>query len=104
MGNNFATDLAESDVSLENSITIQLRNNHYPPVPYEMVPVCMEAIIECNEGNSHNLIGMPVIDGFQVLWRGQASAPAWAIVEGHHLDPWIDDDGNFYHGDTDHDY
>lgn len=92
MGNNFASDLAESDISLENSITIQLRNNHYPPVPYEMVPVCMEAIIACQEGNSHHEIDMPIIDGFQVRWRDQITAPAWAIVEGHHLSHWVDDD------------
>lgn len=89
MGNNFATDLAELDMSLENSITIQLRNNHYPPVPYEMVPVCMEAIIAYNNGYSDKKIDMPIIDGFQVRWRDQTTAPAWAIVEGHHLHPWV---------------
>jgi hypothetical protein len=92
MGNNFANDLAELDMSLENSITIQLRSNHYPPVPYEMVPVCMEAIILCNEGDSHREIDMPIIDGFQVRWRDQITAPAWAIVEGHNLHAWIEPD------------
>ena len=92
MGNNFASDLAEFDMSLENSITIQLRNNHYPPVPYEMVPVCMEAIISYNEGYVDKKIDMPTVDGFQITWRGQASAPAYAIIEGHHLEAWCDSD------------
>jgi hypothetical protein len=25
-------------------------------------------------------------------WRGEKSAPAWAIAEAHHLEPWLNDE------------
>lgn len=87
MGSNLAHDLATDNLlSLENSIAIQLRANHYPPVPLSMVQPCIEAIQAWNEEyNSDKLIKLP--DG--VLWREQNSAPAWAIIEGHHLEQWL---------------
>lgn len=97
MGNNLSTELAEMDLglSLENSIAIQLQSNHYPPVPLSMVEPCIEAIEACNEDDHARLIKLP-IDGtdrngepFQITWRGNDHAPAWAIVEGHHLESWV---------------
>jgi hypothetical protein len=85
MGSNFATDLAESDLSLRDSIAIHLRGNHYPPVPLSMVEPCLEAIEACNDEMNSKLITLP--EG--VTWRGSVEAPAWAIVEAHHLNAWI---------------
>lgn len=85
MGYNFASDLADSDLSLKNSIAMHLRGNHYPPVPLSMVEPCIDAIDACNEDESDRLITLP--EG--VLWRGETSAPAYAIVESHHLDVWL---------------
>jgi hypothetical protein len=89
MGSNLATELADSDLfpdlSLEDSIAIQLRSNHYPPVPLSMVQPCIEAIQACNDEMSNKLITLP--EG--ITWRNEPTAPAWAIVEGHHLDAWI---------------
>jgi hypothetical protein len=87
MGSNFATDLAENDLglSLRDSIAIQLRGNHYPPVPLSMIDPCIEAIEACNDEDYNRLIKLP--EG--VSWRGEDSAPASAIVEGHHLDAWL---------------
>jgi hypothetical protein len=94
MGNNLSYDLADSALSLESSITIQLRNNHYPPVPYSMVPVCIEAINAYNDGDYNKNIDLPT-DGFdsngepfQITWRGKTYAPANAIIEQHHLENW----------------
>jgi len=28
------------------------------------------------------------------MWRGQSSAPAHAIVEGHHLQAWLSSEGD----------
>ena len=86
MGSNFATDLADNDtLTLERSIAIQLTSNHYPPVPLSMVEPCIEAIQAWNEDyDSDRLIKLP--DG--VSWRDKDSAPAWAIIEAHHLDAW----------------
>ena len=87
MGSNFATDLADNDLglSLENSIAIQLQSNHYPPVPLTMVQPCIDAINAYNEDESDKLIKLP--EG--IKWRGQEDAPAWAIIEAHHLDAWL---------------
>ena len=84
MGHNFASDLAET-LPLNQALGIHLRSNHYPPVPLAMVEPCIEAIDKCNEGDSGALIDLP--NG--ILWKGEPQAPAYAIVEAHHLDPWI---------------
>ena len=85
MGALHAMELADSELDLEKQITYQLRNNHYPPVPLEMVPVCIEAIDFANEGEWDEMITLP--EG--VSWRGEPCAPVSAIVEGHHLEFWI---------------
>jgi hypothetical protein len=89
MGINLATDLAiDPSIALETAITIQLRHNHYPPVPVTMVTPCIRAIEACNDGEADLRIELP--EG--VLWRGQTTAPAHAIVESHHLWPWVSED------------
>ena len=85
MGRTFATELASSDTNLETQIKYHLRGNHYPPVPVSMVQPCIYAIEACNEECYNRMIELPS----GVLWRGQSSAPAHAIVEGYHLDPWL---------------
>ena len=88
MGNNLSTELASGDldISLRDSIAFQLRGNHYPPVPLSMVDPCIEAIQACNDEMQDKLIKLP--EG--ITWRGEDSAPAHAIVEGHHLEAWLD--------------
>jgi len=87
MGSNLSTELSSGllDLDLEQQITIQLRGNHYPPVPYSMVSVCIEAIDAYNEGEHNKEITLP--EG--VSWRGKNSAPAYSIIDGHHLWDWI---------------
>jgi len=85
MGRAFAESV--QDLDLEVAIGYHLQGNHYPPVPLSMVEPCMDAI-EAAWNEDWNLeISMP--DG--VLYKGKTSAPAWAIIEQHHLDPWIED-------------
>ena len=74
--------------SLEQGLTWHLTSNHYPPVPVSMVPVCIAAIDAYNEGDVHRAVKLP--DG--VSWCGDTYAPAWAIIEQHHLDAWVADD------------
>lgn len=85
MGNMLSTELADMDISLRRAISIQLQTNHYPAVPLSMVDPCIEAIEACNEDDYNRLIKLP--EG--VKWRGEEYAPANAIVEGHHLDAWL---------------
>jgi len=76
----------EGEVSLEQAIGYHLQSNHYPPVPLSMVQPCIEAIDAANEGDIDLEIEMP--EG--VSYRGMPTAPAWAIIEQHHLDSWIE--------------
>jgi len=88
MGHNTAVDLAENlDLSIEAQLSYHLQANHYPPVPVSMVPVCIEAINAYWDDDTDKLITLP--EG--VLWRNQTEAPAWSILEGHHLSAWTAD-------------
>lgn len=90
MGTNFAHDLANEDfgLSLEQAISIHLTANHYPPVPVSMVTVCIDAIDAYNEGDFNREIELP--EG--VSYKDKTTAPAWAIIEQHHLSEWLDED------------
>lgn len=87
MGNNFAHDLADYDLGLDLStaIGIHLSSNHYPPVPQSMVLPCIEALEAYWEDDTDRQISMP--EG--VTYKGLDKAPAWAIIEQHHLDAWL---------------
>ena len=89
MGNNFATELADRDLfpelDLEMAIGYHLQGNHYPPVPLSMVQPCIEAIDAYYDESYDKLIEMP--EG--VSYKGNTHAPAWAIIEQHHLDAWL---------------
>jgi hypothetical protein len=89
MGSNLATELADKDLfpelDLESAISIHLRSNHYPPVPLSMVEPCIDAIDAYYEGDYNKLIEMP--EG--VTYRGENHAPAFAIIEQHHLQAWL---------------
>lgn len=89
MGHAFAVDLTSSDLDLRRAVGIHLTSNHYPPVPAEMIEPCVLAIEASNDGDDELLIELP--EG--VLWRNEPSAPAWAIVEGHHLESWLTANG-----------
>jgi len=84
MGYTTAVGLAE-DLSLEAGLAYHLQANHYPPVPVAMVDACIEAIDAYYEEDYSRQINLP--EG--VLWRGQESCPASAIVDAHHLDAWL---------------
>ncbi len=85
MGRNFSLELSEAGVDLHTQIRTQLTHNHYPPVPTSMVEPCIEAIGKCNDDEQFELVDLP--EG--VTWRGRTQCPAYAIVEAHHLKPWL---------------
>ena len=89
MGYNFATDLAtDPNLGLKASLEIHLRSNHYPPVPASMVQPCIDAIDAYWEDDTNRMIALP--EG--VSYKGNTEAPAWALIDAHHLDPWITED------------
>lgn len=83
MGINAALDMVEL-TSMEQGIAWHLQANHFPPVPLSMVAPCMEAIRAYKEEDIDKMISLP--EG--VLYKGMTTAPAFAIVEQHHLNPW----------------
>ena len=85
MGLNFATELADLDMSMENQINIHLQYNCYPPVPSSMVQPCIDAINAYWNDVPDAAIEMPQ----GVSYRSSNYAPAYAIVEQHRLDPWV---------------
>ena len=88
MGSNFAHDLADYDLGLDLStaIKIHLTSNHYPPVPVEMVEPCIDAIDAYWNEDLDQEIQMP--EG--ITYKGLKTAPAWAIIEQHHLSAWCE--------------
>ena len=86
MGYNTAVDLS-TELDLEMAISIHLQSNHYPPVPLSMVQPCIDAIDAYWNQDYNLMIELPP----GVTYRGGAtSAPAYAIIENHHLDPWVE--------------
>ncbi len=70
---------------MEDAIGYHLQGNHYPPVPLIMVAPCIEAIDAYYEEDFNKEIEMP--EG--VSYKGKTTAPAWAIIEQHHLNAWL---------------
>ena len=92
MGSNFATELAENiDITLEQAIGYHLQGNHYPPVPLSMVKPCIDAIDAYYDGNPLRQIEMP--EG--ISYKGMSHAPAFAIIEQHHLNAWLPEDEDY---------
>ena len=89
MGSLQAQEMAEM-LEIESAIAWHLQSNHYPPVPASMIEPCLEAIRTVNENPSitgwHKAIQLP--EG--VKFRGEPVAPAWEIIEQHHLEPWLE--------------
>jgi hypothetical protein len=91
MGRMYAEGIAETQLPLETQIEWHLQSNNFPPIPKSMVRPCMEAIDAANEGNWEKLISLPEGTGY----RGLTVAPVHALVESHHLETWITDEGEY---------
>ena len=90
MGSITALGIQEMVLDLETQILYHLKGNHYPPVPAEMVQPCIEAIDAAYDEDYDRMIDMPKVGDFQILYKNSTQAPAWAIIEQHHLDTFID--------------
>jgi len=95
MGSVTALGIQDSVLDLETQIAYHLQGNHYPPVPLSMVQPCIEAIDAYYDNDAMRFIAMP--EG--VFYKGKTTAPAWAIIEQHHLDAWLPQDENEYYGE-----
>ncbi len=90
MGSVTAIGLADTTLDLETQLLYHLKGNHYPPVPAEMVAPCIEAIDAAYDEDYDRMIDMPMVGEFQITYKGSTQAPAWAIIEQHHLSFFID--------------
>lgn len=106
MGLMTAIGINEIEMPLVERIAMHLRVNFYPPIPAEMAESCAEAIDAYWEEDTDRLISLPEINGFQVEWRGQTSAPAYAILEQHRLYGFIEEDeySDYYDDVEDYEY
>ena len=86
MGRLGAESMAGQDISLETALSWHLQSNHYPPVPSSMIPVCVEAIEKAAAGDYNDAVELPG----PISYKGSSEAPVWAVVEAHHLEPWIE--------------
>jgi hypothetical protein len=84
MGLLSAMGMAEV-ADLDTALGWHLSSNHFPPVPSTMIDPCKQAISAFGDEDYDRLIDLP--EG--ISWRGEVSAPASAIVEGHHLDAFL---------------
>lgn len=85
MGYMTTLGIQELDMDLKTQIEIHLVSNFYPPVPAWMAQTCVDAISAYLDDDSDRMIELPR----KVTYKGSTSAPAWAIIEQHRLEPWL---------------
>lgn len=98
MGRMYAEGLAESGLGLGLALSVHLSSNHYPPVPQDMVPVCIAAIEAGNEGEWDRLIDLP--EGVEYK-DGRTAVEASVLIESLHLDAFLDGEDEWYDEDDD---
>lgn len=72
--------------NLVTAMRWHLAHNHYPPVPLTMLGVCLAAVELAAADEWDTEVHLP--DG--VTYRGAATAPVRALVEQHHLVPFVE--------------
>jgi hypothetical protein len=92
MGMMTAMDLAGSEATLEQQLSIHFSSNCYPPIPQQMIPTAIEAIDAYWEMDYSRMIPLP--EG--VSFRGQSEVSASNVIESYRLDAWcMDDEDDF---------
>ena len=86
MGRLSAMAMIESCRDPRVSLRLHLESNHYPPVRGEWILCCMWAIDRAIAGQDLNVLA-PVPSGY-------APQLASTIIEGLHLEPWLQNRNN----------
>lgn len=90
MGTLRAMEMAEAasngEISLDQALTYHLTANHFPPVPASMIEACKQAIELGNQGDFEGEVTLP--EG--ITYRDQPTAPAYEVIEAHHLHAFLD--------------
>ena len=90
MGSVTAIGLADTTLDLETQLAYHLQGNHYPPIPTVMVQPCIEAIDAYYDEDYSRKIELPMIDNFQISWKGNTWTTASALVSHAHLEWFIE--------------
>jgi hypothetical protein len=88
MGLSTAIGLTDTDLTLEQQLSIHFSSNCYPPIPQMMIPTAIEAIDAYWEEDHFKMIPLP--EG--VSFRGQSEVSASNLIESYRLDAWVIDD------------
>jgi hypothetical protein len=88
MGLSTAIGLTDTDLTLEQQLSIHFSSNCYPPIPQQMIPTAIEAIDAYWEMDYNKMIPLP--EG--VSFRGQTEVSAANVIESYRLDAWCMDD------------
>jgi hypothetical protein len=91
MGSKTSMEIVESGLSLRDQLAWHLQGNHYPPVPLEMIDPCIDSIELASVGDWDAEVLLPK----GVSYKGNNHAPAWSIIEQHHLSEWVDGDEEY---------
>ena len=87
MGYASALEMATSGIDIDTTLGWHLQSNHYPPIPLSMLQPCKDAIDAYWDDDCDLEIELPE----PILYKGRTTAPAWAIIEQHHLHAWTTD-------------
>ena len=86
MGYATAVGLTDTDLSLEDQISIHFSSNCYPPIPQIMIPVAVAAIDAYYEEEFAKVIKLP--EGVQFR-NGEDWVFASQAIESLRLDAWL---------------
>lgn len=86
MGMKQAVD--DGMAELRQALSWHLNSNCYPPVPLDLVDSCVLAIHYVEENEPDAIITLPE----DILWRGTRHVPAWAVIDGLHLEAFVGDE------------
>lgn len=72
-------------ISLEQGIRWHLQYNYSPPLPCEMIPIAVKAVILCRQYKFNENLLVPYEN--RIGWM----VPAYIVVETYHLEPWVNE-------------
>ena len=78
-----AQDVNDGLTNLEAALIYHFRSNHYPPLPYSLIPIAIKIIN--GEVSEDEEVELP--EG--IAWKGQKSAPVSACIEAWHLSEFL---------------
>jgi hypothetical protein len=91
----YAELIAEGSISLKGALAAHLQSNHYPPLPLELVPACITAIHNIEDGEPDKPVRLP--KGCKLAKNRMGSTytnmpPSWRLAEACHLDCFIQEE------------